>query len=148
MPARAPLPRGLKFGNAMIGFLNKLGLRIGPMYLLRVKGRTSGKEYTNPVSPVTVEGTQYILQAFPESDWVKNVRAANEGTLVRGRKAQRVRMLEVPADERAPIAAALPTQMPKAVKVYVDNGVVADGSPAGFARAAPGIPIFRVEPIG
>jgi deazaflavin-dependent oxidoreductase (nitroreductase family) len=146
MPSR-PLPRSLRLTNAVVGFLNKVGLPTGPMYVLRVKGRKSGKEYTNPVSPVKVDDVLYILQAFPEADWVKNARAAGEGTLVRGRKAQRVRLVEVPVDERAPIAEALPTQVPSAAKVYVDNGVVADRTPAAFAKAAPGIPIFRVVPM-
>jgi deazaflavin-dependent oxidoreductase (nitroreductase family) len=141
------MSRSQKFGNKMIEFLNKLGIGVGPMQILRVKGRKSGKEYTNPVAPVKIDGTLYVLQAFPESSWVKNVRAAGEGTLTRGRKSQRVRLVEVPPAERAAIAEVFPAQVPAGVSIFVKNGVVADKTPASFVKAAPGIPIFRVIPI-
>ncbi|WP_320783982.1 nitroreductase/quinone reductase family protein [Streptomyces sp. CRN 30] len=137
----------LKFGNKMMGLFHGIGLPVGPMHLLRVKGRVSGREFTNPVAPVKVDGSMYILQAFPQSDWVKNVRAAGEGTLVRGRKATAVRLVEVPAAERAAIARQFPTQVPMGAGIFVKNGVVADKSPESFAQAAPGIPVFRVVPV-
>ncbi|MFJ9084539.1 MULTISPECIES: nitroreductase/quinone reductase family protein [unclassified Streptomyces] len=137
----------LKFGNKMMGIFHGMGMPVGPMHLLRVKGRVSGREFTNPVAPVTVDGSMYILQAFPQSDWVKNVRAAGEGTLVRGRKAKAVRLIEVPAGERVPIAREFPTQVPMGAGIFVKNGVVADKTPAAFERAATGIPIFRVVPV-
>lgn len=137
----------LKFGNKMMAVFHGMGLPVGPMHLLRVKGRVSGREFTNPVAPVTVNGSMYILQAFPQSDWVKNVRAAGQGTLVRGRKAKAVQLIEVPAGERAPIAREFPAQVPMGAGIFVKNGVVADKTPAAFERAATGIPIFRVVPV-
>jgi hypothetical protein len=145
--ARPPAPRFLKFGNKMMVAFHRLGMPVGPMHLLRVRGRVSGREYTNPVAPVEVGGTRYILQAFPRSDWVRNVRAAGEGALIRGRRVRRVRLVEVPPGERAPIAREFPGQVPVGVRVFVRNGVVADGTPASFERAAPDIPMFRVEPL-
>jgi deazaflavin-dependent oxidoreductase (nitroreductase family) len=144
---RPPVSPFLKFGNKMMEVFHGIGLPVGPMHLLKVKGRRSGREFTNPVAPVKVGGTQYILQAFPESDWVKNVRAAGQGTLVRGRKAQRVKLIEVPPQERGAIAREFPKQVPMGAGIFVKNGVVADKSPTSFEQAAPGIPIFRVIPF-
>ncbi len=143
---RTPVSGFQKFGNKMMELFHALGLPVGPMYLLKVRGRVSGREFTNPVAPVRVGGSQYILQAFPGSDWVKNVRAAGQGTLVRGRSARRVRLVEVPPGERAAIAREFPRQVPMGTSIFVKNGVVADKSPASFERAAPGIPIFEVVP--
>ncbi|WP_328466705.1 nitroreductase/quinone reductase family protein [Streptomyces sp. NBC_00448] len=143
-PAVSPF---LKFGNRMMEVFHAIGLPVGPMYLLRVKGRVSGREFTNPVAPVKVGGEQYLLQAFPQSDWVKNVRAAGEGTLVRGRRARHVTLVEVPEQERAAIVREFPTQVPMGAGIFVKNGVVADRSPESFARAAPQIPVFRVVPV-
>lgn len=144
---RPPAPLSLKIRNKIMETFHRVGLPVGPVRLLRVRGRVSGREYTNPVAPVTVDGTLYILQAYPHSDWVKNVRAAGEGTLVRGRTSQRVRLVEVPPEERGPIARELPKQVPMGVGVYVKNGVVPDKSPESFERAAAGIPVFRVVPV-
>ncbi|WP_372410355.1 nitroreductase/quinone reductase family protein [Streptomyces luteireticuli] len=147
MPAQARVTQFQRFGNKMMEVFHGLGLPIGPLYLLRVKGRKSGREYTNPVAPVRVDGTMYVLQAFPGSDWVKNARVAGEGFLVRGRRAQHVVLQEVPPEERGPIAREFPKQVPMGVGVFVRNNVVADKSPASFERAAPEIPVFRVVPV-
>ncbi|WP_380280422.1 nitroreductase family deazaflavin-dependent oxidoreductase [Kitasatospora purpeofusca] len=136
-----------RFGNKMLEVFHGVGLPVGPMRLLKVKGRKSGREYTNPVAPVKVDGALYILQAFPGSDWVKNVRAAGEGVLLRGRKAQRVQLVEVPPHERGPIVRQFPTQVPMGAGIFVKNGVVPDKRPESFERAARDIPVFRVVPL-
>lgn len=141
---RAPVSSFQKFGNKMMELFHSIGLPVGPMYLLKVKGRRSGRVFTNPVAPVKVDGKLYILQAFPGSDWVKNVRVAGQAIMVRGRTARHVRLIEVPPEERAEIAREFPKQVPMGVGIFVKNGVVADKSPASFAKAGPGIPIFRI----
>ncbi|MGW3729307.1 nitroreductase/quinone reductase family protein [Streptomyces sp. NPDC000851] len=144
---RPPVSPFLKFGNKMMQMFHSMGMPVGPMHLLRVKGRVSGREFTNPVAPVKIDGDMYILQAFPKSDWVKNVRAAGRGTMIRGRKARPVQLIEVPEAERGRIAREFPTQVPMGAGIFVKNGVVADKSPESFERAAPGIPIFRIVPV-
>lgn len=144
--ARPEITTSLRVRNKIMAFFHGVGIPVGPVHLLRVRGRVTGKEYTNPVAPVRIAGTQYVLQAFPHSDWVKNVRAAGEGVLVRGRKQWHVRLVEVPAEERGPIVRELPRQVPMGVSIFVNNGLVEDGSPESFERAAPDIPVFRVVP--
>ena len=51
--------------------------------IVRHVGRTSGKEYTNPVGAVaTDEGFVIALPYGTDADWVQNVRAAGGGTIV------------------------------------------------------------------
>jgi deazaflavin-dependent oxidoreductase (nitroreductase family) len=144
--ARPEITTSLKVRNKIMELFHGIGLPVGQIHLLRVRGRVSGRQYTNPVAPVRVDGTQYLLQAFPHSDWVKNVRAAGEGVLVRGRKQWHVRLVEVPAGERGPIVREFPRQVPVGVSIFVKNGLVEDGSPESFERAAGNIPVFRVVP--
>ncbi len=73
--------------------MSKLGMNFGgeSPVVLTVPGRKSGKPRSTPVTPMTLGGKQYVVAGFPDADWVKNVRAAGEVTLTRGRKSERVR---------------------------------------------------------
>jgi deazaflavin-dependent oxidoreductase (nitroreductase family) len=104
-----PPPRWIVRANsAALG----LGLAIGAQYLLTVPGRRSGRPRQTPVSIVTHEGSRYIVAAFAEADWVRNLRAAGSGTLTRRRAVEAVRFAEVAADQRGPILRAFLTQVP------------------------------------
>jgi deazaflavin-dependent oxidoreductase (nitroreductase family) len=116
------------------------------MHLLTVPGRKSGLPRTTPVAPVVVDGIRYILQAYPNSDWVKNARAAGHGVLTRGRREQAVDLVEIPEAQRGPILREFPRQNPKGVGAFVRNGLVESDSPASFAAAAARCPLFRATP--
>lgn len=146
MPPQRSLSPRHKARNAVVVLFHRLGLPFGPMHLLTVPGRTSGLPRTTPVAPVVVDGSRYLLQAYPHSDWVKNARAAGHGVLSRGRRAQRVDLVELPEEERAPVLREFPRQNPRGVGAFVRNGLVASGSPEHFAAAAPHCPVFRAVP--
>jgi deazaflavin-dependent oxidoreductase (nitroreductase family) len=137
----------LRLGNRLLALLHRAAIRPGPMYLLTVPGRRTGRPHTNPVAPVTIDGTLYILEAFPGADWVQNARAAGRGRLTRGRRTQQVRLSEVPAGERAAILREFPRQNRPGVRVFVNNAVVASGDPESFAAAAPSCTVFRADKI-
>src|SRR5215216_7697503 len=103
MSEGAKLPRWFKLANRVVVVLQRLGLAIGTMRLLSVPGRKSGKLRTTPVSPLAVDGWRYIVAGHEGSDWVENVRAAGWGILARGRKEERVTLVELSVEERAPI---------------------------------------------
>src|SRR5215217_2715647 len=102
MAEELELPGWLKLFNPVIIALQRLGVVVGTMRLLTVPGRTSGKLRTTPVSPLTVEGKRYIVAGLEGADWVKNVRAAGWAILARGRKRERVGLVELVPEERAP----------------------------------------------
>jgi deazaflavin-dependent oxidoreductase (nitroreductase family) len=117
------------------------------MYLLTVPGRRIARPHTTPVAPVTIDGTLYVLEAFPGADWVQNARAAGRGRLSRGRRTQQVRLSEVPVGDRAAILREFPRQNRPGVRVFVSNGVVASGDPDSFASAAPHCTVLRADTV-
>src|SRR6266581_8538515 len=111
MPNNARLPWWLKPANRVVIVLNRLGLAIGTQHVLSIPGRKTGKLRSTPVSLLTVDGRRYIVTGL-ETDWVKNARASGWGLLTRGRKKERVALVELPIEERAPILREFPRQVP------------------------------------
>ena len=145
MPEEIKLPRWLGPANRVIIALQRLGVVIGTMHLISIPGRKSGKLRTTPISPLVVEGKRYIVGGFPQADWVKNARAAGWGILARGRKEERVTLIELPEEERAPILMQFPRDVPHGVQFFVKAGIVESPDPQAFAAAAPRCTVFRVE---
>jgi hypothetical protein len=108
------LPRWLKPANRVVVALQRRGLALGTMRLLSVPGRKSGELRTTPVSPLVVGGERYVVGGSAQADWVKNARAAGWGVLARGREEERVRLVELPVEERAPILREFPKEVPGA----------------------------------
>ena len=138
------LPGWLKLANRLVIAFQRLGLVIGTMRLLSVPGRKSGELRTTPVSPLTVDGRRYIVAGHDQADWVKNARAGGWGILARGRKQERVILIELPVEERGPILREFPRKVPHGVRFFRQlYGVSND--PEAFAALAPRCPVFRVE---
>jgi deazaflavin-dependent oxidoreductase (nitroreductase family) len=140
------LPGWLKPANRLIIALQRLGLPVGTMHLISVPGRKSSKMRTTPVSPLTVDGQRYIVGGLERADWVKNARAAGWGILARGRKEERVRLVELPVEERASILREFPHEVPHGVQFFRQLYGVS-GDPEEFASLAPRCPVFRIERI-
>jgi deazaflavin-dependent oxidoreductase (nitroreductase family) len=82
------------------------GLGLPPRFqaALEVHGRTSGRIRSNPVVIATVEGKRYLVSMLgPESDWVKNIEAAQGDAVIRQGRRSRVHLVAVPPEQRAPI---------------------------------------------
>jgi hypothetical protein len=148
MESASGLPGWLKPANRVVMALQGLGLAIGTMRVLSVPGRTSGKMRSTPVSPLTVNGQRYIIGGFAQGDWVKNARVAGWGLLAQGRKKERVRLVELPFEERAPILREFPRLVPHGVQFFQrvyglpkDPGLLPDA----FAALASQCTVFRVE---
>lgn len=144
-PGESPgLPVWLKGMNRVVMTLQRLGFVVGTMHVLAVPGRQSGIPRSTPVSLLTVDGQRYIVAGLDDADWVHNARAAGRGTLHRGRTEESVSLIELPANERAPILREFPRLVPHGVAFFTRlYGVGAD--PEAFAGLAPTCPVFRVE---
>jgi F420H(2)-dependent quinone reductase len=82
------------------------GLGLPPKFqaALEVHGRTSGRIRSNPVVIATVEGQRYLVSMLgPESDWVRNVEAAQGDAIIRQGRRRRVHLVAMPPEQRAPI---------------------------------------------
>jgi deazaflavin-dependent oxidoreductase (nitroreductase family) len=115
------------------------GLKIGSQSLLSVRGRRSGELRSTPVSIATVDGIRYIVAAFSDAAWVKNVRAAGSATLGRGMNAEEVRLIELPVAERGPVLRAFLQQVRGGARFF------GSADPDTVVAAADRYPVFRVE---
>lgn len=68
------------FDPVMRGLLQR-GMPMGPNAPLTVIGRKSGEPRTAAVAVLEVDGRRWILGAYGEVNWVRNLRAAGRGTI-------------------------------------------------------------------
>lgn len=73
---------------------------------LQVRGRRTGRPRRIPILITRYEGADYLVALAGQSQWVRNVRAAGGDAVLRRRSTRRVRLEEVPVEERAPVLAA------------------------------------------
>lgn len=80
-------PALVRYSNPLTRRLLRIGVPMGPNLLLTVRGRATGQPRTAPVAVVEVDGRRWIVGAYGEVQWVRNLRAAGEADIdVRGRK--------------------------------------------------------------
>lgn len=147
--AEAPKPPWwLKPANKLFIRLSRLGLSFGgeSPVVLTVPGRKTGTPRSTPVTPMTLDGKRYVVAGFPGADWVRNVRAAGEVTLERGRNTERVRMVELSAEEAGPVLRAFPEEVPTGVGFMKRAGLVTEGRPEEFEALAGRCAVFRFDP--
>ncbi|SON59851.1 hypothetical protein MSIMFI_01338 [Mycobacterium simulans] len=140
-------PRYLKPMNKVMMAVQKLGIPTGPAMVLTVPGRKSGRPRSTPMTPFEFRGGLYVVAGYPGADWAANARAAGTGTLARGRRSRRVRIIELSADEARPGLRAFPSQVPVGVGFAKRSGMVRDGTADEFEALAGRLTVFRFEPI-
>ena len=142
-------PWWLKPANKVFIQMSRLGMSFGgeSPVVLTVAGRKSGAARSTPVTPMTVDGRQYVVAGFPGADWVANVRVAGEATIARGRHVQKVRMAELSAEDARPILRAFPTEVPTGVGFMKRAGLVTEGRPDEFEALAGRCAVFRLDPV-
>ncbi len=142
------LPWWLKYVNKVMIGLQKLGVlgEKGPV-VLEVPGRKTGKPRKTPVTPMEVDGQRYVVGGVPGSDWAANVRAAGVATLHIGRRSERVRMAEMPAEEARPLLRQFPTKVPTGVDFIKNAGLVTGPNPDEFEALAGRCPVFRIDKV-
>ncbi len=135
---------GLRVVSTILTTLLRLGLPVGPSVLLSVRGRTSGKIYTIPVALVQNSGTSFLVAAFGEVNWVRNLRAAGEAHLTRRRRTETIGVVELGAKEAAPILKQFlrESQRVSFIKPYFH--VTSHSSLADFEQEAVYHPVFRI----
>jgi deazaflavin-dependent oxidoreductase (nitroreductase family) len=122
------------------------GLGLPPRFqaALEVRGRTSGRRRSNPVVVATVEGKRYLVSMLGmDSDWVKNVEAAQGEAVIRQGRRRHVHLVAVPPDQRAPI-------LREYVRIATSGRrhfPVPVGAPlADFEAIANRYPVYRIDP--
>jgi deazaflavin-dependent oxidoreductase (nitroreductase family) len=79
-------PAFVRASNPLSRRLLRLGTPMGPNVLLTVRGRTSGLPRSAAVAVVEIDGRRWVIGAYGDVQWVRNLRAAGEAEIkVRGR---------------------------------------------------------------
>jgi deazaflavin-dependent oxidoreductase (nitroreductase family) len=128
--------------NRLVAGLNRLGLGVQGSETLAVRGRKSGELRTTPVNPMQLDGQTYLLAPRGTTQWVRNLRVANEGELRHGRKVRRFRAEEVPDSEKLPLLRLYIEKWAWEVKGFL--GIDADAADEELRRIAPDHPAFRL----
>jgi deazaflavin-dependent oxidoreductase (nitroreductase family) len=144
------VPMFVHVGNMLTLTLMRAGVKLVgpyiffgnyPMYMLTVNGRKSGQPRTVVLAIIERDGKRYVSSPYGIVDWVRNLRAAGEAILTRGRRAETVNAKELPKGEAALVLRADIKRNPFA-RYF---GVTADSSLEEFERAAVSHPLFVLE---
>lgn len=137
-----------------LGFaLTSVGLSPSYVVTLEVPGRRTGVIRRTNLVQVEHQGRRYLVSLTGESEWVRNVRAA-QGAVVLGRRVRHAAtLLEVAVPERAPVLRAYllrAGRRPGSAKVRREAdmffGISTDPSLDALGALAARYPVFRVLP--
>ena len=130
--------------NPLVAWLTRRGISLTGSRILEIRGRRSGDTRTNPVNLLTVDGARYLVAPRGETQWVRNLRAANcRGALRLGRRRESFQATEVADADKTPILRAYLEAWAWEVGRFFE-GLTADSPDSQLAAAAPGFPVFRL----
>jgi deazaflavin-dependent oxidoreductase (nitroreductase family) len=132
----------------------------GPNVLVTVRGRRSGRPRTTPVAMLELGHARYLQASFGDVAWVRNLRAAGEARVARGRWSETCGATELPPEtagalmrtalapfHRSRLVAALlgPTIRPPVAVLYRYRLRIDDTSEEYVAEARRH-PLFELHP--
>lgn len=129
--------------NRAVAALTRAGVSVWGSRILVVRGRTSGLPRSTPVNLLTYDGDRYLVAPRGHTQWVRNLRVANEGELTLGRKVEHFTASEVADEDKVPILRAYLERWKAEVGVFF-AGVGAKSPEADVRRIAPDHPVFRI----
>lgn len=127
--------------NVLVRALLRVGLGPRHTYLLTVRGRTTSKSYSTPVTLVQDDRARWLVAPYGEVAWVRNARAAGRVRLSRGRHGQDVKIVPVPADTAGPVLKRYATDVP-ITRPFFDARW--DAAVEQFVAEAARHPVFRI----
>jgi len=147
MAKKYQAPMFVRVTNILTLTLLRVGVKLVgpgnyPMYLLTVRGRKSGQLRTVPIVTLEHNGKRYVGSVYGIVDWVRNLRAAGEAVLTRGRRSETVNVIELPKEEAALI---LREDIKDGNPFAHYYGVTANSSLEEFERAVLTHPVFLFE---
>jgi deazaflavin-dependent oxidoreductase (nitroreductase family) len=119
------------------------GITMKNTQTLTVRGRTSGKPHSVPVSPIEVDGVRYLVAPRGTTQWARNIRAAGEGELRLGRKRERIVVQEIDDDAKPAILRPYLMVWESEMKKFF-NGVGPDATEEELRREAADHPVFLI----
>jgi deazaflavin-dependent oxidoreductase (nitroreductase family) len=129
-----------------VRWLTEHGLSLMGSRVLTVRGRKTGTPQSVPVNLLALGDERFLVAPRGNTHWVRNVRAAGEAKLRVGRRVETVRLVEVPVDHRVPILRVYLKRWGWEVGRFVE-GLTTHSTDTELAATAPGMPVFRLEPL-
>lgn len=129
--------------NPIVAGLTRMGLSIFGSRMLEVRGRTSGEWRAVPVNPLHLGGRTYLVAPRGHTQWVRNLRAAQEGRLRKGRRVVPFSAVEMVDAEKAPVIRAYLDAWAFEVGQFFD-GLDKNASDNEILDVAPGFPVFDI----
>lgn len=140
-------PLFVRVGNVFTTPLLRAGLHLVafrryPAYLLTVRGRTSGLPRTVPIVLISHHGKRIVASPYGQVNWVRNLQAAGEAVLTRGRRSEKVIAIQL---EQGEAALVLHDDVRDGNPFARFFGVTKDSSLDEFERAVASHPMFALE---
>lgn len=129
--------------NRLVAALTRVGVSVYGSRVLEVKGRKSGEWRQTPVNLLRYDGTDYLVAPRGHTQWVKNLRASDQGRLRVGRRTEPFTAVELADDEKPALLRAYLKKWKFEVGVFF-GGVGPDSSDEELRRIAPDHPVFRL----
>jgi len=126
--------------NRLMSWAARRGM--GKTQLMTTTGRKSGESREVPVSPLELDGVEYVVSPYGEVSWVHNVRVNSSVTLRHGSKERQVRLEEITGPNAASAAAAY-YQRESYARPYMD--VPENPTEDDFTAKAALFPVFKVD---
>ncbi|HEY1831993.1 MAG TPA: nitroreductase/quinone reductase family protein [Acidimicrobiales bacterium] len=131
--------------NKALNGLMRLGLSFKGSQVLEHRGRKSGQIYRTPVNLLTLDGVEYLVAPRGETEWVRNVRAADgQLVLILGRRRQVRTAVEVPVGQRAAILRPYLQRWKFEIGMFFDD-VTLDSSDQEFEAVGARHPVFALH---
>jgi deazaflavin-dependent oxidoreductase (nitroreductase family) len=134
---------GRRLINSLFRALTRIGLGASYRHILTVPGRKTGRLYSTPIDIIELDHQRWLIAGYGPANWVRNVRAAGEVTLSRGRQSHRFGVEE--ADGPAAVSALRKymTEI-RVTRPYFD--AAPDSPEEDVAAELPRHPAFRLIP--
>ncbi len=130
--------------NPLVAWLTGRGISLAGSRVLEVRGRTTGEVRSTVVNVLEPgDGHTYLVAPRGHTQWVRNLRAAGEGTLRVGRRSQPFTATELADDDKVDVLRAYLERWAWEVGQFFDD-LDASSSDADLRAAAPGFPAFRL----
>lgn len=146
MTGAAPtFPMGMLAIGRTVHRLLARGIPMGPLQLLRTRGRRSGLLREVPVVVLETAGNEWLVSPFGEVAWVRNVRANGEAYLRRGARLARVDLVEVDDDGKPELLRTYRRRFAAVPFVRVAFDATGRDPLEAFALESNRHPVFRVN---
>jgi deazaflavin-dependent oxidoreductase (nitroreductase family) len=141
-------PLAVRLFDPILRRLLRIGVPMGPNSLITVRGRRSGELRSAAVALLEFRGRRWVISAYGETNWVRNLRAAKAATLtVRGRPESVASRELTPAEAEAffrgeliPYVRTFPLPLRMLGRIFVAE-ILRDPAAAALRR-----PVFELMP--